>query len=125
MPLCRRCTRAIEEVYPQDLDTRLTQDVKVRLPILTQLDIRSCWVCLKFLEWLKFEYPSLCDDWKTKPLGVKFFHHAHIVLSKQANFPARLFVGIGLDDKYFDDDEFYLLDLALMPPKGIVDRRSC
>ena len=125
MPLCGRCTWAIEEVYSQGLDFRLTQDVKIHLPVLSQIDIQSCWVCLKFSKWLESEYPALCGDWKREPLGVKFSHHAHIVSSEQANSPARLFVGIGLDGKNSEDDEFCMLDLALISAKGIVNPRAC
>ncbi|KAH7393420.1 heterokaryon incompatibility protein-domain-containing protein [Cadophora sp. MPI-SDFR-AT-0126] len=118
MPLCQRCTSAIEEVYSQGHDHRCTKAVKIQLPVFSQYDVRSCWACLKFSKWLESEHPSLFGSWKTEMLGVEFSHHGSIVLSKRSNLPARLLVGIGLD-KISDDDECCVLDLALIPPDDL------
>ena len=82
MPLCERCTLSIQKLRPQAAGellrgeiTQLPPDVKLNLPKLQYDTAQTCWLCLKFVQWLETEDPTMFNDWISRPLGVTYKTH--------------------------------------------------
>ena len=79
MPLCERCTSSIQKLRPQAAGellrgetTQLPPDVKLVLPELQHEALSTCWLCLRFVQWLETEDPMMFNDWISRPLNVTY-----------------------------------------------------
>ena len=82
MPLCERCTSAVQKLRPQAAGellrgeiTQLPPDVKLILPKLQLEAFSACWLCLRFVRWLEIEDPTMFNDWISGPLSVTYETH--------------------------------------------------
>ena len=118
MLICTTCSAAIITLRPQDRGTVPTRRlVESTLPPLNHVPRFDCWICIKFLKWLRAEHPELLRDWDHEDLPVTYFlvGWSHIVRPES---PSMCVIILNFTHRSLGEDDGCGFELDLVPREG-------
>lgn len=120
MPTCKECSVAIATLAPRhEQDTLDSPKFNARLPQLQPTTPEECWICARFVDWLKAQRADSLESWCRGPLSVEYSLPFRVRVPRPGHAVSFLF-GLNICIEGQDNEnESCEINLDLVPAEGI------